>query len=180
MSEEKQASWKKIIGIPAFMGLVLGFVAALTQALLISAGGPEAYAFCVACHTRDMTNWFVNLFGGVAVAGMDGSPIVGLAPFSLFITVFTPVGLLLGAYFSARKSKEFKVKKSTPVIYVLYILGGIAVMIFALLLGACPYRAALRTGYGDWVALIGIFGIIGGVAAGAMIVLWRMKKMEAV
>ena len=163
----KNLSWKKLVSIPAFMGLILGFFAALIQTLLISAGGPEAYGFCVACHTRDMTNWFVNLF-------ID--PNLGLAGFSAFITVFTPVGVIIGGYLSARKNKEFKVKKSKPMTYLLYTLGGIAVMNFALLLGACPYRAALRVGYGDWVALIGILGIFAGVATGAALILRRMKQ----
>lgn len=36
-------------------------------------------------------------------------------------------------------------------------------MQFGLLFGACPYRAALRLGYGDFIALFGIIGIIVGV-----------------
>ena len=36
-------------------------------------------------------------------------------------------------------------------------------MQFGLLFGACPYRAALRLGYGEFIALIGILGIIAGV-----------------
>ncbi len=165
--ERKKLSWKKLITIPAFMGLVLGFFAALIQALLISAGGPEAYGFCVACHTRDMTDWFVNLFI---------EPNLPVAGISAFITVFTPLGVILGGYLSARKNKEFKLKKSNALTYLLYTLGGIAVMNFALLLGACPYRAALRVGYGDWVALIGILGIFAGVAVGALLILRRMKR----
>lgn len=167
---------KKLIGMPAFLGLVIGFLAAFLQALLISAGGPEAYAFCVACHTRDMVNYVINLFAGVRVAGMAGAPVLGLAPFSFFITVLTPLGVILGAYVSARQSGEFKLKSYSGKTYAYYTLGGIAVMIFALLLGACPYRAALRLGYGDLTALVGILGIFGGVAAGAGVVLWRMKK----
>ena len=55
-------------------------------------------------------------------------------------------------------------------------MGGIAVLNFALLLGACPYRAALRFAYGDLIALIGILAIAGGVAIGVLILLYTMKR----
>ena len=47
-------------------------------------------------------------------------------------------------------------------------------MICALLMGACPYRIALRIGYGDMVALIGLVAIIIGVFIGVKIALKKM------
>ena len=60
--------------------------------------------------------------------------------------------------------------------YLLYFLGGVAVLNFALIIGACPYRTALRFAYGDLVALIGIIAIAGGVAVGVLIYLYAMKR----
>lgn len=167
MTTDSKYKISKIIKIPAFLGLLIGFFAALIQALIISAGGPEAYGFCVACHTRDLVNALFNAFTGDSL---------GLAPVSMVTPVLTIIGVIIGGYIAATRNKEFKVKKAKPIIYLLYFLGGIAVLNFALLLGACPYRAALRFAYGDLIALIGILSIAGGVAVGVLILLFIMKR----
>jgi hypothetical protein len=167
MTTDSKYKISKIIKIPAFLGILIGFFAALIQALIISAGGPEAYGFCVACHTRDLVNAFFNAFTGDSL---------GLAPVSMVTPVLTIIGVIIGGYIAATRNKEFKVKKAKPIIYLLYFLGGIAVLNFALLLGACPYRAALRFAYGDLIALIGILSIAGGVAVGVLMLLFIMKR----
>ena len=170
MSEEIKKKISKLIKIPAFLGFLIGILAALLQAMLISAGGPEAYMFCVACHTRDLMNDSVNEILGVQV--------LGLAPISAasILPILSIVGVLIGAFIAAWKNKEYKLKKSSPLIYFLYTIGGVAVICLALLLGGCPYRAALRFGYGDLVALIGIISMAGGVAVGVSLLLYQMKK----
>jgi hypothetical protein len=169
MTTDSKYKISKIIKIPAFLGIVIGFFAALVQALIISAGGPEAYGFCVACHTRDLVNAFFNAFTGANL---------GLATISIVTPVLTIIGVIIGGYIAATKNKEFRVKKAKPVIYLLYFLGGIASLNFALLLGACPYRAALRFAYGDLIALIGILSIAGGVAVGVLTLLFIMKRRD--
>ena len=166
-NQTKKKSLLHIIRVPAFLGFVIGILAAFVQALIFSAGGPEAYCFCVACHTRDLTNAIVNAFTGLSL---------GLAPFSAITPVLTIVGVLLGGYIASKRKKEFRLKKGSLLSYVLYFLGGIAVLNFALLVGACPYRLALRFAYGDLIALIGILSIAGGVAVGVVILLFYMKK----
>ncbi|MBD3188531.1 hypothetical protein GF325_16995 [Candidatus Bathyarchaeota archaeon] len=150
----------KATKVPAFLGICIGITAGLIQALIgfggDGAGGPVAYGFCVACHTRDMTNTLVNAFFGAALFAA--------------LPVLTLVGLYIGGRGSAHQQKEFRIKKSKWHVYLFYTLGGIGVMVFALFLGGCPYRAALRVGYGDLTALIGILGIIGGVAVGAVLI----------
>jgi hypothetical protein len=42
-------------------------------------------------------------------------------------------------------------------------------MAFALFMGGCPYRIALRVGYGDVVAFIGLLAIVAGVLIGIKI-----------
>lgn len=166
MTQSQQGGFRKIITIPATLGIAIGVLAALIQAMLASAGGPEAYGFCVACHTRDIADSLANLFGLS----------LPVPPFSNPITVLTPIGVLLGAFISAKVNKEFRVKKSNWKTYVKYFFGGIIVIWFALMLGACPYRAALRAGYGDMVAVIGVLSIFLGVFVGTRIVLRRMEK----
>ena len=167
MSKNLHSSLSKLARTPILLGILIGILAAFIQALIISAGGPEAYGFCVACHTRDLVNAIYNAFF---------DPDLGLAPISLATPVLTIIGVVVGGYISAIKNREFKVKKSKISIYFLYLLGGIAVINLSLLLGACPYRAALRFAYGDLVALIGIFSIAGGVAVGVLTLLFINKR----
>jgi hypothetical protein len=147
---------------PLYVGFLIGILAALVQLLLISAGGPEAYGFCVACHTRDLVNDGVNTVAGTKLA---------MAPISqnAILPVLTIIGVLIGAFVSARYYQEFKTKSGSALSYVWYLLGGIFFMIFALFMGGCPYRMGLRVGYGDVVALIGVIAIIIGVLAGIKI-----------
>jgi hypothetical protein len=147
---------------PLVVGLLIGILAALVQVLLISAGGPEAYGFCVACHTRDVVNVAVNDIAGtkLAVAAISQNAI---------LPVLTVIGVLIGAFVSARFYTEFRTKAGSAVSYIWYLLGGISFMIFALFMGGCPYRLALRIGYGDVIALIGIVAIIAGVLIGIRI-----------
>jgi hypothetical protein len=165
--KENNGSILRVMRIPMFLGIVIGILAALVQALLISAGGPEAYGFCVACHTRDLTNKVVNSF-----TEND----LGVAPISLVTPVLTILGVLIGGYIAATRHEEFKVKKGSYLSYLSYFSGGILVLILALFVGACPYRLALRFAYGDFIALIGILSIAGGVALGVALLLYRMKR----
>ncbi|TFG00494.1 MAG: hypothetical protein EU542_08025, partial [Promethearchaeota archaeon] len=129
MSEQGKQKISKLIKMPAFLGFVIGILAALSQALLISVGGPEAYGFCVACHTRDLINDTINDIAGQEILGL--APIASLA----ILPVLSILGVFIGGFAAARSNKEFKIKKSPPLTYVLYFLGGILVLCFALLLG---------------------------------------------
>ncbi|MBD3352029.1 MAG: YeeE/YedE family protein, partial [Candidatus Lokiarchaeota archaeon] len=127
--KNKKINLKKIIGIPATLGVTIGILAAAFQAIFGSAGGPEAYGFCVACHTRDFINTMINAF----------LPEEGISLFAA-IPVLTPIGVFVGAFIASRRNKEFRVKKSNSKTYFMYVVGGILMMIFGLLVGACPYR----------------------------------------
>ena len=158
-NEEKESGLDVLARSPLYVGLAIGILAALVQVLLISAGGPEAYGFCVACHTRDVVNVAVNDIAGtkLAVAAISQNAI---------LPVMTVIGVLIGAFVSAKYYQEFRTKTGTFASYVWYLLGGFLFMIFALFMGGCPYRIGLRIGYGDVVALIGVIAIIAGVLMG--------------
>ncbi|HJJ44073.1 MAG TPA: YeeE/YedE thiosulfate transporter family protein [Methanocorpusculum sp.] len=158
-----------ILRKPLTAGIIIGFLAALVQALLFPAGGPVAYGFCVACHTRDLIDvTFNNIFGTSLFA----------APIALAgaLPVLTIIGVLIGAATAALTYREFRLKKGNAKSYVKHALGGFFFMVCALLMGACPYRIALRIGYGDLIAIFGLIAIIVGVFIGVKIAL---KKMEA-
>jgi len=168
MAETKAQPDQKNTGLdtlarnPLWVGLAIGIIAAVIQLLLISAGGPEAYGFCVACHTRDIVNIAVNDIAGTKLA---------VAPISqnAILPVLTIVGVLIGAFISARYYEEFRLKSGNAVSYLWYLLGGIFFISFALFMGGCPYRMGLRVGYGDVVALIGVIAIVIGVVFGIKI-----------
>lgn len=154
---------------PAFLGAVMGILAALVQALTIGAGGPEAYGFCVACHTRDLVNGMTNILAGTALA---------LAPVSknAVLPVLSVVGVLIGAHLSARVHREHGIRKGSGRDYLVYFTAGFSVFVLAMVFGGCPYRAALRAGYGDIVALIFIGAMALGAIAGTLLLLKRAER----
>ncbi|MFA4875839.1 MAG: YeeE/YedE thiosulfate transporter family protein [Methanoregula sp.] len=154
---------------PLYVGIAIGILAAFVQVLLVSAGGPEAYGFCVACHTRDVVNVAVNDVAGtkLAVAAISQNAI---------LPVLTVIGVLIGAFLSAKAYTEFRTKSANAVSYIWYAVGGLLFMIFALFMGGCPYRIGLRVGYGDVVAFIGLIGIIAGVLIGIKVATKLMER----
>ena len=168
-NEEKASCLDTLARNPLYVGLAIGILAAFVQVLLISAGGPEAYGFCVACHTRDVVNVAVNSVAGtkLAVAAISQNAI---------LPVMTVVGVLIGAFVSAKYFQEFKTKTGSITSYVWYLVGGLLFMIFALFMGGCPYRMGLRIGYGDVVALIGVIAIIVGVLVGIRIATAKAER----
>jgi hypothetical protein len=167
-SQKEKASLDRYLRMPLVGGSVIGFAAALVQALLMPAGGPEAYGFCVACHTRDLVDVAFNSVFGTSLFA---------APISVnaVLPVMTIIGVLLGAVLAAKCYKEFRIKKGDLKSYASYGIGGFLFMVFALMMGACPYRLALRIGYGDAIAVIGLVAIVIGVFIGVKLAL---KKME--
>ena len=124
---------------PITVGILIGVLAAFVQGLLISAGGPEAYGFCVACHTRDVVNDAVNSIAGtkLAIAAISQNAI---------LPVLTVIGVLIGAFISAKVYKEFKTKTGSAISYIWYLLGGLFFMIFRPVHGwlPLPYRTPYR------------------------------------
>lgn len=170
-NEAKKKNTYAFIRHPAFLGAVIGILAAFAQVLLISAGGPVAYGFCIAGHTRDLVNGIVN---SVAATTLFQAPISQNA----ILPVLSVVGVLIGGYLSARVNREHKVKKSTPMGYLAYFIGGVLVIQFTGIFGGCPYRAALRTAYGDLTALLFIIMMALGVVLGAIFMLKQAEKED--
>lgn len=160
-----------LIRHPAFLGVIIGILAAFTQALLISAGGPEAYGVCIACHVRDLVNGMTNIIADTSLA---------LAPISknAILPVMGVVGIMAGAFISAKVHREHKIKEAGNREYLFYFVGGLAVLFLTMIFGGCPYRAALRTGYGDLTALLFIIMMALGVVAGTLYMLRKAEKEE--
>jgi len=125
------------------VGLIIGGLAASLQ----WRGNPPNMGVCVACFTRDIAG---------ALGLHRAAPVQYLRP---EIPAFC-----LGAFLAALMSREFRPRTgSSPL--VRFILGMFA-MIGALVFLGCPWRAMLRLAGGDWNAILGIAGLIVGIAAG--------------
>ncbi len=103
---------------------------------------------------------------------------LALAPISknAILPVMSVVGVIIGAFLSAKVHKEHKIKKTDYQEYLIYFIGGFVVLQLAMVFGGCPYRAALRTGYGDITALLFIIMMGLGVIAGTLLMLRKAEK----
>ncbi|HJJ36234.1 MAG TPA: YeeE/YedE thiosulfate transporter family protein [Methanocorpusculum sp.] len=164
----------KALKRPWVAGVIIGLGAAFMQFIFFISGSgnaPVAYGFCVACHTRDLFDTIWNGIFGTTL-GMGGVSKTAVAAIGL--PVLTILGVLLGALIAALIYKEFRFKKTSVGSCIKYLIGGFFFMVCALLMGACPYRIALRLGYGDMVALIGLAAIVIGVFIGVQIALKKV------
>lgn len=125
------------------VGLILGGLAATLQRL----GNPPNMGVCVACFSRDISG----------ALGFHRSALVQ------YLRPEIPA-FCLGAFLASLAFREFRPRAgSAPV--VRFVLGMCA-MIGALIFLGCPWRAMLRLAGGDANAILGILGLIVGIAVG--------------
>jgi YedE family putative selenium metabolism protein len=125
------------------VGLVIGGLAATLQRY----GNPANMGICVACFTRD-------------IAGALGLHRAGIVQ---YLRPEIPA-FCLGAFLAALTFREFRPRTgSSPV--VRFVLGMFA-MIGALVFLGCPWRVILRLAGGDFNALLGLAGLVVGIAVG--------------
>lgn len=130
---------------PIATGIGVGILAPI----LVKLGNPGNMGICVACFSRD-------------IAGALGLHRAGVVQY------IRPeiIGLVLGALVAALVFREFKPRAgSAPLIR--FVLGVFA-MIGALVFLGCTWRVLLRLAGGDWNAILGIVGLIGGVGLGVV------------
>jgi YedE family putative selenium metabolism protein len=129
-------------------GIVLaGAVIGVLGVLLRKLGNPANMGVCVACFERDIAG---------ALGLHTAAPVRYLRP--------EVPAFVLGSLIAALAFREFRPRTgSAPV--VRFVLGAFA-MVGALVFLGCPWRALFRLAGGDLNALVGIAGLIGGIAVG--------------
>jgi YedE family putative selenium metabolism protein len=134
---------------PVLTGIAVGILGPI----LVKLGNPGNMGICVACFSRD-------------IAGALGLHRVATVQY------IRPeiIGFVMGSLVAALVFREFKPRTGSAPL-VRFLLGVLAV-IGALVFLGCPWRAYLRLGGGDWNAILGILGLVAGVALG--IVFLRM------
>ncbi|RLK62783.1 YedE-related selenium metabolism membrane protein [Atopobacter sp. AH10] len=126
---------------------ILGAVLAGLIALLSVGGNPGNMALCTACFIRDI----------MGALGLHSAPPV---------QYFRPeiVGIICGGFIAAIVSGEFKPTSSANP--GLRFVGGLILMINALVFLGCTLRMVIRLAAGDLSAVVGLIGFIVGVSAG--------------
>lgn len=126
---------------------VTGGVIGLLAVLLVKYGNPPNMGYCIACFLRDIS-------GGLGFH--KAAPVQYIRPEIL--------GMVIGAFGAALLTKEYKsVGGSSPLIR--FFLAFIAMIGMLVFLG-CPVRAVLRLAGGDLNAVVGIVGLVAGIAVG--------------
>lgn len=125
-----------------------GIVIGLLALALTFYGNPANMGVCVACFVRDIS-------GGLK---LQSTPTVQYMRPEIF-------GLIIGAFITALSFKEFKATAgSAP--FIRFTLG-FFMMLGCLVFLGCPLRMALRIGAGDLNAVVGLFGLVIGIAIGS-------------
>ncbi len=127
--------------------LLVGAVIGVLAPLLQTAGNPPNMGICVACFERDIAG----------ALGLHRAAVVQYIRPEI-------IGFVLGALIAAYVFGEFKARAGSAPI-VRFVLGVFA-MIGALAFLGCPWRALLRLTGGDLNAIIGLAGLVVGIAIG--------------
>ena len=126
---------------------------------------PAAYGICSACHGRDLSNWILNHSEGarlfVTAAGASWP-------------LLTVVGLVLGSFLASIRNEEFaSINLGGNVRQFAF---GAVVMCAALLVGGCPTRIIIRTGYGDLAGVLALGGVATGVVIATLSLRWAARR----
>jgi uncharacterized protein len=129
--------------------IVTGLAVGVLAPVLVKQGNPANMGVCVACFSRDISG----------ALGLHRAAIVQYIRPEI-------IGFVLGSLVAALIFREFRPRTgSSPL--AKFLLGALA-MIGALVFLGCPWRAFLRLSGGDWNALLGILGLVAGIAAGVV------------
>ena len=127
--------------------LIAGLVTGIFGSALVLFGNPKNMGFCIACFIRD-TAGALGLHRAEAVQYIRPEII----------------GLVLGSLIVALMSKEFRPKGGSAPL-TRFTLGFFA-MIGCLMFLGCPFRMILRLAGGDFNAVFGLAGFVGGILCG--------------
>jgi hypothetical protein len=153
------------VKVSAFQaGLVMGLGAALIQAYF-QIGPPPAYGICMVCHPKDLLNWVADHLLGTNW---------GNVTVSVQAPVLTVVGIVVGAFAAAKQHGEFHLEAAREPIF--HFITGFLVINFGLILGSCPIRIIIVSGYGSLIGIAGYACMVVGIVAGSLWLRWRAKK----
>lgn len=133
--------------------IAAGGVLGLLAVILVIMGNPANMGFCIACFLRDIT-------GGLGFH--RAAPVQYIRP--------EIIGLVLGAFIASQATREFRAIGGSSS-FTRFTLGFFAMIGMLVFLG-CPIRLVLRLAGGDLNAMVGLVGLVVGVAVGV----WFLKS----
>lgn len=131
--------------------LLTGLVTGTLAVWLTVSGNPPNMGVCIACFLRDIAG---------ALRLHTAPPVQYLRPEIL--------GLVLGAFAAALAAREFRVTGGAGTL-IRFVLGILVMIGFLVFLG-CPLRTTLRLAAGDLNALVGLLGLVTGIATGVLFI----------
>ena len=131
---------------PVITGLAVGILGPI----LVWKGNPGNMGVCVACFSRDIAG----------ALGLHRAPLVQYIRPEI-------IGFVIGSLAAALFFREFRPRTGSAPL-VRFLLGALAAFGALVFLG-CPWRALLRLGGGDWNAMAGIGGLVGGIILGIIL-----------
>jgi len=128
-----------------------GAVVAALALVLVRLGNPPNMGYCIACFLRDVA-------GGLGLH--RANTVQYIRPEIL--------GLVLGGFLTSLSTREYRaLGGSSPLPrFVLAFFAMIGMLVFL----GCPLRMILRLSAGDLNALVGLAGLVGGVAIGILFI----------
>jgi hypothetical protein len=148
---------------PWVFGVAAGSLLVLADAFF-TISPPQAYAFCLSCHVRDLVNTALNALFNARYQ------VTEVAERALLLT--SP-GVILGAFVAARVHGEHSARRADRP--VLFAAVGFAVMIVGILIFGCPTRIVLRAGYGEFYAVAALLGMLAGIAVSTILMRLRLR-----
>ncbi len=145
-------------------GFVMGFGAALIQAYF-QIIPPPAYGICMVCHPKDLLNWVAD-----HLLGTDW----GNVTVSSNAPVLTVVGIVVGAFIAAKQHGEFHLEPAREPFF--HFMTGFLVINFGLILGSCPIRIIIVSGYGSLIGIVGFASMVIGIVLGSLWLRNRARK----
>ncbi len=150
---------------PWLFGVIAG-VLFVGAEVLFGIYPPSAYAFCLACHVRDLVN--------TALGALDGARFQTTLVAKRALLLTSP-GVLLGAFLAAGMFKERR--RHIAGRWWISLLLGFAVMSVAIVIFGCPTRIVLRAGYGEVYGIAAMLGLFLGVGCGTLILKLRARRV---
>lgn len=129
--------------------IVTGVTVGILTPLLVLAGNPGNMGVCVVCFNRDIAG----------ALGLHRASVVQYIRPEI-------IGFVVGALVAALVHREFKPRTGSAPLARFFL--GMFSVIGALVFLGCPWRAYLRLAGGDWNAIPGILGLIGGISLGVV------------
>ncbi len=138
------------------IGIIMGLSAAALQAFFLD---KPADGISFIGHPADLLNWIANHLFGTSWPVQEDFAVTA----SVAIPILTVVGVFIGSYIAARRSKELRLRPGPVGRRFSAVIFGFLVINFGMLLGSCPIRVGLMVGDGGVLAVIALTSIVAGV-----------------